>query len=328
MIGRLTLCVWLGLWGQTVAAAAEELLFPAPVVQVGFVEHPGGALRIATGAWTEANGTPQRSIDGRVTQRAYRLEGTALSTRDLMMPLQDQLLADGFDLVFACETSACGGFDFRYDLPILPEPTMHVDLGDFHYFAGIKRLAPGGEEAVMLIVSRSANAGFVQVSQAHGMPAAIATEAPVASLDVASTPADVAERVTPAPIAVAGDMAAKLETGGAFALDDLVFASGAGDLAPGDYASLVELSGYLSANPQRQIALVGHTDASGGLEANVVLSRRRAESVRQVLIAQYGVNAAQVVAEGVGFLAPRASNLTDTGRATNRRVEVMLTNTQ
>jgi outer membrane protein OmpA-like peptidoglycan-associated protein len=35
-----------------------------------------------------------------------------------------------------------------------------------------------------------------------------------------------------------------------------------------------------------------------------------------------------VQAEGVGYLSPRASNLTDEGRATNRRVEVMLVNTE
>ena len=36
----------------------------------------------------------------------------------------------------------------------------------------------------------------------------------------------------------------------------------------------------------------------------------------------------QIRADGVGFLAPRASNLTDSGRTQNRRVEVILTSTQ
>jgi outer membrane protein OmpA-like peptidoglycan-associated protein len=76
------------------------------------------------------------------------------------------------------------------------------------------------------------------------------------------------------------------------------------------------------------VAIVGHTDASGGLEANIALSRKRAQAVRNVLIEAFGVPAAQIQAEGVGYLSPRASNLTEAGRTQNRRVEVMLTSTQ
>ena len=74
--------------------------------------------------------------------------------------------------------------------------------------------------------------------------------------------------------------------------------------------------------------LVGHTDAVGGLAANVSLSKRRAESVRAVLISRHGIPAAQVSADGVGPLAPRASNLDAAGQAQNRRVEVFVTSTQ
>ena len=76
------------------------------------------------------------------------------------------------------------------------------------------------------------------------------------------------------------------------------------------------------------VLLVGHTDAAGGLEANIALSRRRAASVVAHLVGELGVSRAQVSAEGVGYLVPRASNLTDQGRAENRRVEVVLTSTQ
>jgi outer membrane protein OmpA-like peptidoglycan-associated protein len=41
-----------------------------------------------------------------------------------------------------------------------------------------------------------------------------------------------------------------------------------------------------------------------------------------------GVPAAQMGAEGVGYLAPRAASLTPEGQAANRRVEVVLTSTQ
>ncbi|MFN3845176.1 MAG: OmpA family protein, partial [Paracoccaceae bacterium] len=67
--------------------------------------------------------------------------------------------------------------------------------------------------------------------------------------------------------------------------------------------------------------------ASGGLEGNIALSRKRAEAVRQYLIKEHGIPAKQLEAQGVGYLAPRASNQTDDGREKNRRVEVMVTST-
>jgi OOP family OmpA-OmpF porin len=54
----------------------------------------------------------------------------------------------------------------------------------------------------------------------------------------------------------------------------------------------------------------------------------RAESVRQALLAIQGVVPDQVRAEGIGPLAPRATNLTEEGRRQNRRVEVMVTSTE
>ena len=73
-----------------------------------------------------------------------------------------------------------------------------------------------------------------------------------------------------------------------------------------------------------RIALVGHTDTVGGLEANINVSRARARSVRQRLIESYGIAEERLDAEGMGYLAPVASNLTAEGRDQNRRVEVVL----
>ena len=111
---------------------------------------------------------------------------------------------------------------------------------------------------------------------------------------------------------------------GSVALDDLIFASSAADLEAGEYASLEALAAFLRANPDSKVVLVGHTDASGGLEGNIALSRERAASVRAAMINSYDIPSDQISANGVGYLAPRDNNLTDQGRTRNRRVEVML----
>ena len=110
-------------------------------------------------------------------------------------------------------------------------------------------------------------------------------------------------------------------------LDGLIFGSGKGQLQAGDYPALTALAAWLIAHPEAKVVLVGHTDATGSAAGNLALSKGRAQSVRQALIAA-GVPAGQVTADGVGYLAPRAASMTDEGRAQNRRVEVVLTSTQ
>jgi len=46
------------------------------------------------------------------------------------------------------------------------------------------------------------------------------------------------------------------------------------------------------------------------------------------LVSVFDVPRSQLEAEGVGYLTPIATNLTDKGREQNRRVEVILTSTE
>lgn len=77
-----------------------------------------------------------------------------------------------------------------------------------------------------------------------------------------------------------------------------------------------------AANPERVYRIVGHTDSDGGLLANICLSARRAQRVRQLLVQTYGVAERRLVAYGLGPLVPQASNADITAKAGNRRVEV------
>ncbi len=130
------------------------------------------------------------------------------------------------------------------------------------------------------------------------------------------------------PQPAADDLIGVLEARGSVALEDLVFRLGGRRAGAGDYASLAALAEWLKADRTRSVALVGHTDSSGALAANVALSKKRAEGVRQVLLMRLDVAPAQVTAEGVGPLAPRAPNDTEAGRQKNRRVEAVKTSTQ
>lgn len=294
-----------------VAAFAFPFEFPAPTSQSLQKTDAMGSFALPVGPF--AGGTiPTKVVEGAVVQTAWTLEAKGLTTLQILTPLRDQLQAAGYDILFECDTFACGGYDFRFGIDIAAEPAMHVDLGDFRYLSAEKTKADGPSH-VSLVVSRSSALGFVQVTE---IGKAAAAPAPPPPTQPAAPP--------PAAKPTASPMAEGLMKEGSVALDDLIFASGASDLAPGEYASLDALAEYLRANPESKIALVGHTDASGGLAGNITLSRERAASVRQRLISSYAIPQNQITAEGVGYLAPRDSNLTEDGLTRNRRVEAML----
>ena len=300
--------------------AAPLLDMPALALEIGGRGESPSSLRLPEGPFDEGM-IPLREVEGTVEQRAYRLQGR-LTTLQLYEPLAEQIAAQGYRPVYACEADACGGFDFRYGMAVLPEPQMHVDLGDYRYLLAEK---PGGKEVIALLVSRTADQGFVQVSTVTPLDAkakaAIRTGAVKADAAQAGAGVTLTAPEAPAP---QGSFDAEFATRGAAVLEDLVFASGSGGLEPGDYPSLVALADWLRANPKRRVTLVGHTDASGALSSNVALSKKRAQSVRAALVA-LGASGGQIDAQGAGYLAPRASNDSPEGRAKNRRVEVMLT---
>lgn len=61
----------------------------------------------------------------------------------------------------------------------------------------------------------------------------------------------------------------------------------------------------------------------GGYDYNMTLSKRRAQAVRDALVNDFGIDSARLASDGVGYLAPVASNLSEDGRALNRRVELV-----
>ena len=67
----------------------------------------------------------------------------------------------------------------------------------------------------------------------------------------------------------------------------------------------------------------GHTDSTGSLQHNEMLSQRRAESVAGYLTGQ-GIQQRRVSALGFGPSRPVASNASEAGRAQNRRVEITI----
>jgi OOP family OmpA-OmpF porin len=302
--------------GSAMAAQATAqpitLEFSAAARQTAEIRVSHESYRLPVSPYRDG-GMEEIQAEGPVVTRAWRVAAPGMTTLQLLAPLRDQLASAGFTVLFECADRACGGFDFRFNAEILPEPEMHVDLGDFRYVAA-RRETQGGPEYAALVVSRSAEAGFVQLTL-------VGQAAAVPELTVATKSPDAAGIALPAP---RGALAEVLAAEGRATLEDLRFATGSSALESKRFESLDSLSAFLKADPSRRVTLVGHTDATGSLEANIALSRKRAQAVADLLVSVYGVAPEQVAAEGVGYLAPRARNDTAEGRALNRRVEAVL----
>lgn len=308
------------------AAPQLKLQFPGPSETTLQRTEALASFRLAVGPY-QSGEIATELTEGALDQTAWRIAVPGSSTLEMIQTLRAQIASAGFKVIFECETEACGGYDFRYGTEVVAEPDMHVDLGDFRYLAA-ERIGPNGKEYLGLVVSRSPENGFVQLTQiggeaSGGFKAPADTSVPAVPSAFALKPVIAAD----AAPKVMTDLDKTLDLGQSLVLEDLVFGSGSSTLSDGTYASLTALAGWLQANPTKTVTLVGHTDASGGLASNIALSKKRAASVRQNLIAQYGVAAGQVSANGIGPLAPRSSNLTPDGQQQNRRVEVVLTST-
>lgn len=108
-------------------------------------------------------------------------------------------------------------------------------------------------------------------------------------------------------------------------LGDVLFETGKSQLKGSAFASLGKLSGFLQKYPDRSLTIEGHTDSVGSEDSNMALSQRRADAVRNYLL-QQGIAANRLTAYGKGENYPVASNDSASGRAMNRRVEVIISN--
>jgi outer membrane protein OmpA-like peptidoglycan-associated protein len=105
------------------------------------------------------------------------------------------------------------------------------------------------------------------------------------------------------------------------AFSNLEFETGKDIIRKKSYPSLNELAALMIQHPDWILTLSGHTDNQGTPEFNMVLSEKRAKSVKKYLVGK-GVNENNIVTEWFGDTRPIADNKTPQGRQKNRRVEM------
>lgn len=106
-------------------------------------------------------------------------------------------------------------------------------------------------------------------------------------------------------------------------LGDVLFDTNKADLRPAARSPIVKMVSFMREYPQRQLLIEGHTDSTGAADYNEALSERRAEAVRDALVAR-GIDSQRIRTVGLGEDHPVASNDSSSGRQQNRRVEIVI----
>src|ERR1019366_1688633 len=106
-------------------------------------------------------------------------------------------------------------------------------------------------------------------------------------------------------------------------LSDVLFDFNKFSLKPEAREKLAKISGILLAYPDLKVQVEGYTDNIGSDDYNQNLSEKRASSVRDYLVSE-SVAEANITAEGYGKSNPIADNSTNSGRAQNRRVALVV----
>lgn len=318
-------------WAHPGAAQNDTAItVPDGAVLGGHVIDPIGLYPLPAARF-EIGAVQQEVLEGARETRAWTVPLNSGDTvYALFRALAEQIAAQGYTPLLRCGARDCGGFDFRLALDLLPPPAMFFDLSEYYVLTALRQTGEA-REGVMLVVSRNASAAFGQITRigaratATGRdPEAEPASDPDANPDAAPGGAQtVVPRPDPRSPAAKSALAQQLDSLGKAVLEDVAFAPGSSELND-VAASLSALAEYLTAKPEVRAKIVGHSDSSGNAAANLALSKKRADAVRQLLIEDLGVSGTRLTADGVGQQDPRDRNDTEEGRRRNRRVEVVL----
>jgi outer membrane protein OmpA-like peptidoglycan-associated protein len=117
-------------------------------------------------------------------------------------------------------------------------------------------------------------------------------------------------------------MVKELKDDGKIILYGINFKVNSAEILPASFTVLDQLAEVLKQNPKVKVTIEGHTDNTGTDDYNLKLSASRAEAVKKYLTDKHQIEASRTEAVGKGEAFPVSDNTTETGKATNRRVEI------
>jgi OOP family OmpA-OmpF porin len=259
---------------------------------------------------------PALKVEGALTRIWYEAAGDTSST-ELARNYLEELKAKGFDIIYdsAKDPDVKGWSLFLVTFDNDNRRTSrsyyvfrNAETTNLHTISA-KLTRPQGDVYVSVITVRWDS----DASMYHARRGAYA------SVDVIEAQAMKQNMVTVS----ADEMSRAIASAGRVALYGIFFDTDKAEILPKSKGALDEIARLLTKERGLKLRVVGHTDAVGGMEQNLTLSKRRADAVVNALTKEHGIEARRLSAHGVASLAPAATNATEDGRAKNRRVELV-----
>lgn len=255
-------------------------------------------------------------IEGAVTRLWYEAAGDASAT-ELVRNYENEIVANGGSVLYdsgkdpAFKNRSCVLCRFGKNDPknVRSSYVFYSASADTARFASYRVPRPQGDLYVHITAVQWAGEDRTYKARKGAYAAVDIVEIAAMKQNMVTVSAD--------------EMSKSIAATGKVALYGILFDTGKADIKAESKAALEEIAKLLKADPQMKLRVVGHTDNQGTLDANIALSKRRAEAVNAALAAQHGIAASRLAGYGVADLAPVASNRDEAGRAKNRRVELV-----
>jgi len=262
-------------------------------------------------------------LEGTVTRTAYVFPADR-SGLEVMRNYSEALRKANMSIVYSCDRSACG-----VDGPGVGNPPSSFGIS----FSIAKMTAEMGDaQSIAASDFQSGESRYVlaKTAGADGTAtyAAIFVEPPNQYDKIGAV---LVETVQPAAMHTdqvsvdlsADEMAKSIGADGRVALYGLQFDTDKSELRADCKPSLTQIAKLLTQNPKLNVFIVGHSDNQGSYAHNLELSQKRSDAIALALTTEYKIAPGRLIAKGIASVSPIASNDSETGRAKNRRVELV-----
>jgi len=242
-------------------------------------------------------------VNGKITRIQYSV-GKEHSVFEIYKSYENSLKNTGFEILTTLNDKNCGVnlqeqlYNDEFNgLNKLPREALNPGDDEFAYLAAKKKI---DDKDIYIVVYTAFERGDLLVT--------------FDAIEVQSIEED---------LVTVKNLDESISADGHIAIYDIHFDTGKSDIKSESTNALKNIAEYLNVHSDKQFLIVGHTDNVGDFDANLKLSQDRAVAVMNELVSKYGVKTDQLKAYGNGSTSPVASNLTDKGKAKNRRVEIV-----
>jgi OOP family OmpA-OmpF porin len=273
--------------------------------------------------------TSSLTLEGKLTRTVYVLPA-GRSALEVLRNYQQAIPEKGGQSLYECKAEACGGdvtsgathgggeqglLNYLFPKSAVSEKSfsnaacaVDMNLADLRY--GVAKFSANGTDTHVAVLAYSAK---------DDLYCKALNERTVAIVVTLEAKAREQKMVT----IRASELGQSIASSGKVAIYGIYFDVDKADLKPESKSQLDEIGALLRADMALKLVVAGHTDNQGGVSHNMELSKKRADAVVAALVSGYGVAPDRLAAQGMGSAAPVASNGDETGRAKNRRVELV-----